>query len=524
MCAYGSQVAGYAGKNSDYDVILMVSPFPQRVKYYYLKGDVECSALVVDSKAFQNDCNKSTFGEFIAGRLLNPYSVITGKDFLKESEVRYKKRVILEGIADAAVDYLNFVSEINFPLSYFLFEKLKKRAAIYPPVIYSYSKTYSDGLIASNLPAALAGFKAAAEELHSEGIVSYREGTNVLNVVPLLKGFRGGLSGRLGAAASYTSKSIRQYAVHGYAGRVSPNVVGKEVVSKISRSRKSGKLPERIKNPRMEWSLNGSKLFIESRNWLTQLIDYVGMNEATCQISKSPLGEVYTTAGFYSLKDSETGKELSIAVKRYKDIRGMKWGVLNVWTLKNANFTINPTERLLREFRAARELRKFGLSTHEIIAVFWPQKMTVSKFLEGKDLSKIEALFFEGKSQDLSPVIAFGRDLALMHNNSYCMGDTKPSNVIYSEKESKVYLTDLEQALPFGNKTWDVAEFIYYSVRFTLKEERARKLVSAFVQGYGEKTEDMRPVEEASLLRYSAPFQPFVAPNVMNALRRDLRK
>jgi tRNA A-37 threonylcarbamoyl transferase component Bud32 len=525
LCAYGSQIAGYASKNSDYDVILVVKPFSQKIKYYYLKGEVECSALVVEARAFENDCRKSTFGEFAAGRLLNPYSAITGKVYLKENEAQYKKRVILEGISDAAVDFQNFTSEISFPLSYFLFEKLKKRAAIYPPVVYSYSRTYSDELLSTNLPATLDGFKIAAADLHSEGIVTFQDGADLLNVVPVPNGFHGGLSGRIESAASYTSKSIRQYAVHGYAGRVSPNVVGKEVVSKISRSRKSSKLPDRIRNPRKEWSLTGSKLFLEGGDWLGQLIEYLGMNEKTCKITQSSLGEVYTTAGFYSLKDEASGREVSIAVKRYKDIRGMKWGVLNLWTLKNANFTVNPTERLFREFRATKELPKFGLATHEIIAVFWPQKTIVSKFLEGKDLSKIEAAFFSGKpEQVLSPITAFGQDLAIMHNNSYCMGDTKPSNVIYSENESKIYLTDLEQAVPFGNKTWDLAEFIYYSVRFTLKEEPARKLVAAFVEGYSEKTEDLRPVEEASLLRYSAPFQPFVAPNVMNALRRDLKK
>ncbi len=152
----------------------------------------------------------------------------------------------------------------------------------------------------------------------------------------------------------------------------------------------------------------------------------------------------------------------------------MKWGVLSLWSLKNADFTVNPAERLYREFRASRELRKFGLFTPEVIAVFFPQKLTVTKFIEGKDLSKVEASYLDGKSDELLPIFSFGRDLAILHNNDYCMGDTKPSNVIFSEKNSRVHFTDLEQAHPDGNKTWDFAEFIYYSVRFTLKEDRAR--------------------------------------------------
>ena len=97
MCAYGSQVAGYASKDSDYDLILVIRPFKQRIRYYYLKGEVECSALVVDPKGLENDCAKSTFGEFVAGRLLNPYAPIAGEKFLEENEAHYKKRVIVEG-------------------------------------------------------------------------------------------------------------------------------------------------------------------------------------------------------------------------------------------------------------------------------------------------------------------------------------------------------------------------------------------------------------------------------------------
>ncbi|MHB2037324.1 MAG: nucleotidyltransferase domain-containing protein, partial [Nitrososphaerales archaeon] len=32
LCAYGSQVAGYATKESDYDLVLVVKPFTQRIK------------------------------------------------------------------------------------------------------------------------------------------------------------------------------------------------------------------------------------------------------------------------------------------------------------------------------------------------------------------------------------------------------------------------------------------------------------------------------------------------------------
>jgi hypothetical protein len=99
----------------------------------------------------------------------------------------------------------------------------------------------------------------------------------------------------------------------------------------------------------------------------------------------------------------------------------------------------------------------------------------------------------------------------------------EPDGGLTSDKKRRICLVDLEQCTDDGgNKTWDLAEFIYYSVRFTLKEERARRLVAKFVQGYLEDTEDQRIVEGVGALRYRAPFQAFIAPNVMSALRRDL--
>jgi len=519
LAAYGSQVAGYATPNSDYDLILVKKPFYQRIKYYYLKGDVDCAVLVVHPRTLENDCRKSSLGEFVSGRLLNPFFPISGEDFLKELEIAYKKRVIIEGLSQAYAEYAQFASEIVFPLSYFLFQKLKKRAAIYPPVVYSYSKTYSGELCEENLSNSLQGFKPAAHELQREKIVSFEQATNEIKISP--NNFHGGLSARLGAAASFTSKSLRQYAIHGYAGRVYPNVVGREVISKISRSRKSGKLPEKIRNPKSEWRLPEGKLFISSEDWLEDLSELVGVGE-DYKVTENSLGELYTTAGFFTLESRDHKSTVTIAVKRYKDMKGMKWGVLSFWSLKNAQFTANPTERLCREYRGSRELRSFGLATPEVIAVFLRQRMIVTRFVTGKDLSKIETDFLEGHSEDITPLYDFGKDLAIMHNHGYCMGDTKPSNAILSDEDSRIYFTDLEQSHPGGNKTWDVAEFIYYSVRFTLKEDRARKLVNSFVQGYLSESEDPSVLESTATLRYTAPFQAFIAPNVLNAVKRDL--
>jgi tRNA A-37 threonylcarbamoyl transferase component Bud32/predicted nucleotidyltransferase len=520
VAVYGSQISGYARQKSDYDLIVVLSPFAQRIKYYYLKGSVQCSALVVEQKTFDRDCQSSSLGEFVSGRLLNPFEALLGEDYLKKNETTYKKRVMVEGLSEAYAEYGRFVENIEFPLSFFLFEKLRKRAAIYPPVVYSYAQTYGKDLRKGNLESSMQGFRDAAKGLQSEGLVEYNSEKDCVKIRS--DRIRGGLTSRLASTAAYTARGIRQYAVHGYAGRVGLNVIGREVISKLDRAKDHSVLPEEISNPKSSWKLDEGKLFVESTDWFSDLLDYFEMEKTSTITTKKALGEIYNSTSFYTIVDSNKGKSISIAVKRYNDVKGMKWGLLNIWSLKNTNFSVNANERMHREFRAIEQFKKLHISTPEVLAIFLDEKILITRFIKGKNLSSIQSAYLNEETDDLSAQRAYGTILARVHGAGSCIGDTKPSNVILAEPNSKIYLTDLEQAHANGNLAWDIAEFIYYSVRFTLREERARKLVSEFVSGYLDGAGNPKIIERISSLRYRAPFQAFIAPNVLNALRRDL--
>ncbi len=518
ICAYGSQVAGYARNDSDYDVILVLSPFSQRIKYYYLKGETECSALVVDTRSFENDCLKSSLGEFVSGRLLNPYEAIIGNEYLFENECAYKQKVLLEELADVCAEYDHFAEEIEFPLKYFLFEKLRKRASIYPPVVYSYSRTYGPDLYEANVSEAMKAFNEAAKKLSSKGIISFDSQRGIVRLIP--DKFKGGLAAKLRATAAHTARGVRQYAVHGYAGRVGIDIVGKEVISKLSRAKERSDLPDWIKNPKFCWTLPDTKLFSHSSNWIYDILDEFGMDRTSTNTMTNALGEIYTSTSFYTLSEESKDRTLSIAVKRYTDVKGMKWGLLSLWSLKNTDFTANALERMHREYKANAYLRKSGLFTADILAIFLNERIAVTKFIKGKDLSRIQSDYLSGKTNDLSPQKFFGATLAKVHQTGYCVGDSKPSNAILSD--SKIFLVDLEQAHPNGNLAWDIAEFIYYSVRLTLKEEKAQSLVSSFVEGYLNAGGNPSIIEQTSSLRYRAPFQAFIAHNVLSGLRKYL--
>ncbi len=519
-CVYGSQIAGYPTERSDYDVIIVAESFHQKIKYYYLKDETRCSALVVASKSFEGDCTKSNLGEFVSGRLLNCYEALSGGEYIRRNEVEYKKNVILEGLEEAFLENQQFTSLIEIELSYFLFEKLRKRAAIYPPVMYSYAMTYGREHKPGNLEASLTGFREAAKVLQADGIIDFNEQNDYVRLVSC--NFTGGLRSKIGAKASFTAKSLTQYAVHGYAGRVGLDVIGREVISKLSRSRRHFSLPEEIRSPKKYWSSNRAKLFAETEDWYSDLLLHLGVDKSSVKISEKPMGEFYNAARAFSIDDGK--RRLSVAVKRYKDVKSVKWVLVNLWSLKNTNFSMNPLERMTREYRALGEFKKFGINTPSPIALFLSEKMLVTEFIHGKDLSQVESDYLESRSDDLEPIRRFGEILATIHNNGYCMGDTKPSNAIISYAKREVFLVDLEQAHQRGNCAWDIGEFVYYSTMFTLKEEKSRKIIDSFVQGYLGEARDATPVRKAASLRYRAPFQAFIAPNILSSVQKYLAK
>lgn len=222
-CIYGSRVAGYANKESDYDVILVLKNYKALVRYRYLKGDVDVAALQVDEKALMDDAKKARLGEFVVGRLLNVYLPLEGKNLLEDIEKIYKKRVVLETFNDIVSTYRELSTLLFIPTAYFLYEKLKKRATIYPPALYSYIKTYSGALGQHNLDVSLKSFREVLHLLESEELVKIKEDRIQIVYKPPKQ------LTRFSSVVTSTTRGIAQYAVHGYAGRVGLNVIGREV-------------------------------------------------------------------------------------------------------------------------------------------------------------------------------------------------------------------------------------------------------------------------------------------------------
>jgi Kae1-associated kinase Bud32 len=513
IAVYGSQVAGYATEDSDYDLIVILEDYSPKVKYRYINGEVDASVLVVDRGALLMDADKASLGEFVVGRLLNIYVPLTGGELFHEAEVLFKRRVVLEALEEIEASIGQFAQEILIPAEYFLFDKLKKRAAIYPPALYSYSKTYGVEHGSRNTEVACEGFIEVLKQIEQEGLITLNRGTVQLKDYEPKHWVT-----RLTEMATYTRRSLAQYAVHGYAGRVGLSIVRREVSSKISRSRKGFEVPDVIKHPRRLWRLQEGLLIIDEDDWFGKLIEHMGI--ARCkEVVKNGLGEVYSVTKVYCINDGD--RVAKITVKNFADLRALKWVVLNMWALLSKRFDMGQTSRLQREYSALRRLRGLGFKTPDILAVVLDQRLLVTEYIEGVDVGQLLPKALSGDDEAMNAVRLYGEALGKVHQEGYTLGDTKPSNTILAD--GAIYLVDLEQATRNNDRGWDIAEFIYYSSKLTIDEKAVRHLAKEFLNGYL-KHGTKESVKESLKFKYLAPFQPILAPNVVRAVRQELRK
>ena len=241
ICMYGSRIAGYANEKSDYDVIVVINNYKNKVRYKYIFDKIEISAIFVDKDSIIRDAKEGNLGEFVIGRLLNPYEVLVNPEFFDRVEIEYKKRIILEQTDRLQIEYRSLSEYLKIPAEFFLFHRLRFRMRIYPPVKYSYIMTYSGEINSKNVKRSLKGFNEAARLLHNENQLRYEKG-----VVRLINKKR---KSRIMINLRIIRRIINHYYIHLLAGRVKYNIALKELFSKINRKRNMKETPQYLIEP-----------------------------------------------------------------------------------------------------------------------------------------------------------------------------------------------------------------------------------------------------------------------------------
>jgi Kae1-associated kinase Bud32 len=516
VAAYGSKVARYARPDSDYDLIVVAKKFRGRIRYQYVHSPVTAAALVVEASLLESDAVKASLGEFVSGRLLNVYEPLLNGELIRKAEVESKKRVLAEEILEIGSEQGEFAQDLLIPLDYFLFDKLHKRALIYPPALYSYAKTYTCPSGEENKAFTLEAFAEAALSLQSSGILKIETtgdgGTPYIRI--LGEGLRSRAFGRLLSLFNLTTRGVRQYAVHGYAGRVGLKVFKDEALSKVKRMQDKVDPPAELEEPKRLIRLEEGFVLPKTEQMVERLATLSGLAAYTRR--EKSLGEIYTTARLLTLKGAN-GKEARFVLKHFADIRSVKWALLNVWSLSR-KFSSSPQARMHREYYASIVLRSRGVATPKIIGAVLDDKVLVKEYVEGERLSDIMQAILTGRSDDTSAVERFGEAMGRVHKAGFALGDPKANNIIVS---GDLYFTDLEQVAEGGDQAWDVAAFVYYQAKLSFKEAGTRKVADAFLKGY-RSVNGTENIVMAKSPKYIAPFRPLTTPQMLKAVRESI--
>jgi tRNA A-37 threonylcarbamoyl transferase component Bud32 len=508
LAAYGSKVAGYARPDSDYDLMIVSKRFREGIRYRYVEGPVPASALIVDEQLLTQDAQSSYLGEFVVGRLLNVYEPLVNPKFFLGVELDYKKRVLVEALLELSADYGDFCRHLVVPYDYFLFEKLAKRASMYPPALYSYVQTYSCPLGAENRRISMGGFASAAEALAYRGFLSTTPG----GVMMVPEKMKGDAFTKVQSIFSLTTRGLTQYAVHGYAGRVGLSVYRREAESKLKRMRESPRPFSELEKPRSLLRLEEGVMIPDASLLERELAGLMGF--ATHSTRERDIGEMYSTTRVLTFSDG--ARESSVVVKSYSDIRSLKWALLSIWAAAANKFSMTPLARLDREYAMTRNLRKSSVLVPAILAVAPGERIMVKEFVSGPTLALVIEGLLRGGTDGMGQVSAYAELMAKVHGAGLALGDAKASNVVISPLG--LYLTDLEQSVPGGDMAWDLAEFLYYTAKLSTREEAMGRIARAFLESYVT-AGSRETVLKAKGPKYYRPFQPFVTPGMAHMLK-----
>ena len=517
---YGSRVAGYARKDSDHDILLVMKDYPDDVRYHYIRTrEGQLAVLAVDQKALEKDVEKGVFGDFVAGRLLAPHEAIVNSDYIRQVGVAVKKRFALEDIKDLILEYGELTCGLTILPTYLVLARMEKRARAYSPLRYSYSNILRPELRERNLSNILDEYYEAIAQLENEGSVRF-DGDHIKVQTPFVdKVLSYKIYNRVINFVAFSRRTFNSYMTHGKAGKVTVDIVAKELTSKLRRE---------VQMAVHRQSLEDAKdyLFLETEKGLLslnkkdsiieRLKDIHGGKNVTAKPLGTALNEVY-------LVDVDGEK---LVAKRYTDWYNFKWFILNVVALGTKVFSTQGKARLSNEYVTNRLLSGNGVYVPEIISVSLPDRLLVQKYIEGRSVLDIivEVMSAESLKKEYENLAyQTGKTIAGIHSLDIVLGDCKPENFIL-DNQRRLYVVDLEQGERHGDPAWDVAEFLYFSGHFGNKFSNGFEgFVEKFIEGYvsvGKRS----VLRESALSRYSKSFIAWTPVPIIQEISERLRK
>jgi len=519
LTLYGSRACGYARDDSDYDILLILNEYSKGVKYNYLTNDqLQLAILTVDQQILELDVEQGTLGDFVSGRFLTPLIPILNQDYIHKIEIETKKRFAEEDLEDLVIEYGDLSHVLIIHPEYLVLARMEKRARAYPPLRYSYINMLRKDLRRENMRIILVGYFKALEYLQNSSIIKF-DGENIIltnGFVDKILSYK--IRNKVVNFVNLSRSTFQSYLTHGKAGKVSLEIIAKELSSKLKRELQIAFNKQEIEDPK-------NYLFLKTETGMISLNKQDSIIKTLKKIKGNMAFDVKPLSGALNDVHLVTVKGEKLVVKKFTDWFNFKWFILNAAVYGTKIFTLSGKARLSNEYVTNQLLFQNGIPIPEIVSISLEERLLVERFIEGKSASEIVTAAFSTeilKIEHKSYAFEIGKLLAKIHNLNITLGDCKPENFIIG-KDGRLYVLDLEQGERFGDKKWDVAEFLYFSGHFGLTLTGGfQQFVREFIKGYSTVGEKQVLIKAAGF-HYTRIFLAWTSLPIIRGISKMLR-
>ncbi len=240
-----------------------------------------------------------------------------------------------------------------------------------------------------------------------------------------------------------------------------------------------------------------------------------------------PIGGVLNNV--YLLRITNNKGEKKVLVKCFKDWSGFKWYPLSLWSFGARSFALSSQARLSKEYATNEFLHSEGFHVPKIFCVSNADRLIFMEYIEGENLGQVIKRLALASSQEkideeISKIEQAGEILAKVHSHNMTLGDTKPENMLCCH-DGTIYLIDFEQAAQDGDKSWDIAVFLYFAGYYIQPfSNNAKAIVESFISGYLKSGGDLSDVKKVANAKYTRIFSIFMMPSIVKAIVNACKK
>ena len=526
--------AGTPGEKPLVEVVVILRDFqPRIISYPKTLSERPVFILAIDQWIFERDIERGFLGEAYASKLVFPYTAITGTDYLHKQEVTLKKRLILELLENLTINFPELASRMQIKPQYFLYEVLLSRIRVFPLLAYDASNVIAG--VTANETKSLENYTEALSLLETEGKIHLVDG--------YIK-----ISKKL--AAQCQNPRMRILNVTRNAPRtLFTSFFGffPQLMSIVSQNTEIFLRTQKINWPKLA---DPSYLFIDPQKYvffqtserLVSLADKIDikafaqkmlLKDQGENIKVEPLGGMLNDV--YLIEAQGKNGETKAIAKRYKDLSGFKWFPLTVWSLGVRSLSVSAQARLAKECAMNELLRSEGFNVPKILHVSNAERLVFMEFIEGEGLHQtLKRIAAAKKNEDITQELAMiskaAEIFAQIHSLGITLGDTKPENMLV-KADGSIFLIDFEQATQAhqkGDKTWDIAVFLYYSGHYMQPLNsgsiKAEAFTKAFIEGYLKAGGDVNDIQTAGASKYTRIFGIFTMWSIISVIANVCRK